>query len=138
MYECLPLVSVLPELINSYTSEMVNHLTVMGIVAIASDVVKHGIPLAGRLRYFLQNWRIITQDQWVLEAVQGYRIPFTREPQQPVPPRQIVLSQEGASLIAEEVREMGRYVKPCPEGGASCPMSSWSPKKTEGRDPLSI
>ena len=35
---------------------------------------------AGRIRWFIQNWRLITQDQWVLEMVQGFRLPLLQTP----------------------------------------------------------
>ena len=73
-YKCIPIVSLLPNIINCYPSEMVNHLMRMGIVPLARDHAERGIPLAGRLKHFLPNWRVVTQDQWVLEAVQGYEI----------------------------------------------------------------
>ncbi len=36
--------------------------------------------LAGRLRYFIENWRKITSDKQVLETVEGYRIPLKSKP----------------------------------------------------------
>lgn len=48
------------------------------------------IPLvAGRTTLFVQTWRSITQDQWVLNTIQGYRIQFVKKPFQhhtPIPP----------------------------------------------------
>ena len=35
---------------------------------------------AGRLAKHLDNWKVITQDPWVLQTVQGYKIPFQRLP----------------------------------------------------------
>ena len=52
----------------------------MGIDPIATELAKQSLPLAGRLSYFKDNWVKLTQDQWVLEAVQGYRVPFTHQP----------------------------------------------------------
>lgn len=37
---------------------------------------------AGRLRHYLNAWRSITHDQFILDTVQGYRIPFKNKPQQ--------------------------------------------------------
>ncbi len=35
------------------------------------------LPVAGRLSYFLQEWRNITTDQWVPQTIsQGYALPF--------------------------------------------------------------
>ena len=38
--------------------------------------------VAGRLKYFVDNWRIITSDKTILETVQGYQIPFILRPHQ--------------------------------------------------------
>uniref|UniRef100_A0AC35GWB7 Reverse transcriptase domain-containing protein n=1 Tax=Panagrolaimus sp. PS1159 TaxID=55785 RepID=A0AC35GWB7_9BILA len=32
--------------------------------------------IAGRLKYYLNNWKIITQDRWVLKTIKGYALPF--------------------------------------------------------------
>jgi hypothetical protein len=37
---------------------------------------------AGRLKYFIENWKIITSDESVLETVRGYRIPLISKPHQ--------------------------------------------------------
>ena len=37
---------------------------------------------SGRLVHFLDNWKTITQDNWVLQTVVGYKIPFTFPPRQ--------------------------------------------------------
>ena len=39
-----------------------------------------GISMAGRLALYLDNWSKVTQDQWVLNTVQGYRLELLREP----------------------------------------------------------
>ena len=38
--------------------------------------------VAGRLKYFVDNWKIITSDKTILETVQGYQIPFILRPHQ--------------------------------------------------------
>ena len=40
------------------------------------------LPVAGKLRHFVGNWRVLTADQWVLNTVQGFLIPFQEEPRQ--------------------------------------------------------
>ena len=35
---------------------------------------------AGRLRWFIHNWRALTGDPWILETVQGYTLPFIDTP----------------------------------------------------------
>ena len=36
--------------------------------------------LAGRVTYFLPNWEVLTQDQWVLQTVAGYQLELTEVP----------------------------------------------------------
>ena len=38
--------------------------------------------VAGRLKYFVDNWKIITLGKTILETVQGYQIPFILRPHQ--------------------------------------------------------
>ena len=52
-YKCISIESLLPNKINSFPSEMVKWLAQMGIVLLARDHAKRGLPLAGRLRHFL-------------------------------------------------------------------------------------
>ena len=61
--------------------------------------------LAGRTCFNLQNWRKITADPWVLEAVQGYRLELTSRPEQSHIPSSET-DKKSADLIAEEVESM--------------------------------
>ncbi len=36
--------------------------------------------LAGRLRLFVENWKKLTQDTWVLNSIQGFKISFSTDP----------------------------------------------------------
>ena len=38
--------------------------------------------VAGRLKHFIDNWKLLTSDQSVLETVRGYRIPLLSRPHQ--------------------------------------------------------
>ena len=62
--------------------------------------------VAGRLALFLENWSKVTQDQWVLNTVQGYRIEFLRTPVQTTYPRVGVSSLQEQGLINEEIGKM--------------------------------
>ena len=62
--------------------------------------------IAGRLALYLKNWQSVTQDHWVLNAVQGYRIEFLSEPFQRSCPRAGVTSPSEQSLIIEEVQKL--------------------------------
>ena len=55
--------------------------------------------LAGRVAYFLPNWEVLTQDQWVLQTVAGYYLELTEAPVQNRVPHQIRCSPEGKSQI---------------------------------------
>ena len=46
------------------------------------------VPLAGRIKYFSQSWKKITQDQEILNIVEEYKIPFFQIPTQKRTPRQ--------------------------------------------------
>ena len=54
----------------------VQHLGVL--VNSMSDIVCHS--LSRRAFFHRQNWAILTQDNWVLQTVQGYLIDFTHSP----------------------------------------------------------
>ena len=59
------------------------------------------LPQAGKLQHFVQVWEQLTQDPWILETIQGYRIPFQKQP----PSRQIPVyafsSLEGKAISTE-------------------------------------
>ena len=63
---------------------------------------------AGRIRWFIHNWRLITQDQWVLEMVQGFRLPLLQTPVQSKPLPEIHLAADQTALIMTEVEELIR------------------------------
>ena len=44
------------------------------------------MPLAGRLKHFVETWKILTKDWKILELVEGYKTPFNKNPvQQKIP-----------------------------------------------------
>ena len=59
--------------------------------------------VAGRLASFVDTWKVLTKDTWVLDAIQGYHIPFSGKPYQPHRPQEGVFSQEQTALMKEEV-----------------------------------
>ena len=63
-------------------------------------------PLAGRIRYFLNAWEILTSDNFFLGIVQGFRIPFLVEPRQQRVPQTIILNEKETHLVSMEVEEM--------------------------------
>ena len=64
------------------------------------------LPVAGRLKHFLKNWKVLTSDPHILEIVEGYQIPFLSIPQQVKPPAAIQFSEKDKSLIDLEIQGM--------------------------------
>ncbi len=71
-----------------------------------TELASQNLPLAGRIRYFKENWAKLTQVPWVLEAVEGYRVPFTKQPYQTNPPRELQHSQEEQAMLRAEIQTM--------------------------------
>ena len=44
-----------------------------------SQVVKY-LPLAGRLKYFVENWKLITLHPWIIDTVTGCKLSFVNYP----------------------------------------------------------
>ncbi|CAD6208818.1 GSCOCG00003625001-RA-CDS, partial [Cotesia congregata] len=57
---------------------------------------------AGRLRYFLKAWKSITSDEFVIQCVKGYKIPFKSIPvQNCLPPTRLWSKQEVINIQSE-------------------------------------
>ena len=76
--------------------------------AVLSLGLKNLVPsyIGGRLHLGLENWRKLTQDQTVLQTVQGLRIPFTNIPVQDREPHQYPLSEKDSTLVDAEIVSM--------------------------------
>jgi len=61
---------------------------------------------AGRLKYFLKAWERITDNQNILNAIVGYKIPFISEPQQSQWPAQIQFNEEENNYIKDKIAEL--------------------------------
>ena len=61
------------------------------------------LPTAGRLPLCLHNWLRITADQWVIQAVKGYKLELMTTPLQKFPPRP--LGARGHHSIGEEIQK---------------------------------
>ena len=55
------------------------------------------------MSHFLINWKVLTTDQWVVETVKGFQIPFSSHPVQDHWPNPTMYSAEQSLLIQEEV-----------------------------------
>ena len=68
-----------------------------------SLIAEKGLPSTGRLRFFLGNWRAVTNYREVLDMVQGLHIDWISQPFQLRMPRPPVFSSREQSLIANEL-----------------------------------
>ena len=65
-----------------FTAKAILLLTTLGLT-IDHIPTLEDLPLGGRLKHFIDNWRLITDNDWVLTVVQhGYRIPLKSTPNQ--------------------------------------------------------
>ena len=76
-------------------------LHVLGFTQVGTPVISPQV--AGRISQFATNWKVITQDQWILRTVQGFHIPFREEPRQMRLPQPYHYSKEQMKLLREEV-----------------------------------
>ena len=78
----------------------------MGVNQIAAKTALMNVPLAGHLRYFQNNWEVITKDSWVLRTVSGYKIAFIQQPWQRQPPRKLTFAQAAEDSLRKEIINM--------------------------------
>ncbi len=76
----------------------------MGIIEVSPEL--QNAVVAGRVSHFLSNWSVVTNDQWVIKAVQGVEIEFSRTPYQMRKPHPPHLPQEDRALVKEEVGQL--------------------------------
>ena len=72
--------------------------------ALLPELARHSLPLARRLQHFKSNWARITQDPWVLEAIQGYRVPISQQPYQTCPPRAHPQAEKLSPALSRSLR----------------------------------
>ena len=66
------------------------------------------IPVGGRLRFFLNSWKEITNDQWVLSVIaEGYKQEFMREPPQ-TGVKETSAPKNSLNILNAEVEELLR------------------------------
>jgi len=70
---------------------------------------------AGRLRYFIHQWKDITSDSYILSQIKGYKIPFTNTPiQKSIPKKRILSELENKNLQVEIKKLMDKgAIEPC-------------------------
>ena len=79
-----------------------------GIKNLFKDFQQPSVPLAGRLRYFTQNWRKLTNDSNILSIVEGLKLEFLEEPKQNSPPFVAKMTSEKKQLMEQEIQDMLR------------------------------
>ena len=72
--------------------------------SIKRDIV---VPLhAGRIKGFIENWSLITQDPWILQVIQGFQLPLVDCPSQTLPPPELKFPSDQTELIKAVVQEL--------------------------------
>ena len=64
------------------------------------------LPAAGRLRFFLENWKKLTLDTFILKVVQGCQIPLLSEPTPLSSPSEVQTKQEEQILADQKIEKM--------------------------------
>jgi len=77
------------------------------------------LPPTACLPHCIENWWVITTDQWILQVVRGYRLELTAPPCQRSQPVTVV-THSNQSLVEEEVQKLLvkgaiQRVSPCPD-----------------------
>ena len=88
VYQNLPLVLSMLDLTQSGATRLLQSK------GIAAEMTAQGFPLVGRTEHYLSNWQTITQDEWVLSVVKGYRIEFLQKPYQQRKSLQLTFTEE--------------------------------------------
>ncbi len=97
-------------------------------------------PVAGRLSRFIQNWKLITADPWVLSTIQGHHIEFLLQPRCHHPPPMYYSNKEKLAISEEvtKMQEKGAITPVHPSLQEECFMSNLFlvPKKDGGMRPV--
>ena len=86
--------------------QVIKSLFQMGIRDVAQRLAANHSQLAGRLHLFTDNWRVISQDPWVIDCIQGYTIDLAEQPVQSRAPWEINFPKEEADALTVEVQGM--------------------------------
>jgi len=63
-------------------------------------------PIAGRLRLYIEEWKKLTSDKFIIQCLQGYKIPFREIPEQSIPPGEPNWSTHEVKRIKIEIDEL--------------------------------
>ena len=121
--------------IMNWKSILLNQIACLGV----EHCHQPDLPQAGRLAHYLANWSAITQDQWVLSTVRGYRIDFVAMPRQESRPTPHYTSEQ-VTLIQEEIFKLlqKQVIQPveCPSERDFYSKIFLVPKKDGGQRPV--
>ena len=101
----------------SIVNHIMQKLHAMGFSQVQSPLDNQRV--AGRISHFATNWKVITEDQWVLRAVQGFLIPFREDPRQVHLPQPCRYAEGQMNLLRQEVTSLikkGAVVTVAPSG----------------------
>ena len=101
----LPLVMSL-KLLNPTQSSTTRSLQSKGVRNISTEMASRGFPIVGRVKYFLSNWHMITQDEWVLQTIGGFRIELLQRLFQPRRPPQLTFTEKEEECMQAEIQSM--------------------------------
>jgi len=62
--------------------------------------------VVGKVRFFLDSWKKLTSDNWVLQAVSGYSIVLNEKPFQKLVPKEIQFNNEQYEIVDKEVKTL--------------------------------
>lgn len=63
--------------------------------------------MGGRLVFFVDGWRNVTSDQWVIRLIsEGLRIDFVSNPVQSIFPTSVAMSKEMQAICDKEVDDL--------------------------------
>ena len=72
----------------------------------AQRVTSRHTLITGRMQLFTPEWRVLTNDPWIINAIQGHTIDLKGQSTQYQTPRELIFSQEEERVLSEEVRKM--------------------------------
>ena len=107
-------ISTLPSIIDSCISTWPSFLTAKAIMMVTTlGLIMNkipsldNIPIGGRISQFLNNWRIVCKNEWVLRVVEyGYRIPVKTVPWQRKCPRNPPATGSAYDVLVNEASQL--------------------------------
>ncbi|KZR97134.1 Uncharacterized protein APZ42_008163, partial [Daphnia magna] len=92
--------------------------------------------VGGRLSLFLDAWRSVTDDQWILQIIEsGYHIELTHPPVQDKWPSEILMDEEKSTICNTEIKTLARKgaIVIAPNNSGFISNFFIVPKKTKGK-----